>query len=66
MQSLAGLAAILAKFTVSPAPETQRELISDSRSTIVQNVIGGIPLNFTARLGATVAIAADTESSRSL
>lgn len=49
MQSLAGLAAILAKLTVSPAPATRRELISDPRALIVQNVVGGIPLNFTQR-----------------
>ncbi|KAH9638029.1 hypothetical protein HF086_014890 [Spodoptera exigua] len=49
MQSLAGLAAVLAKFSVSPAPETKRELVSDPTSSIVQNIIGGIPLMFHAR-----------------
>lgn len=49
MQSLAGLAAVLAKFSVVPAPETKRELVSDPKSSIVQNIVGGIPLIFTAR-----------------
>ncbi|XP_021191721.2 cytochrome P450 6B6-like [Helicoverpa armigera] len=49
MQSLAGLAAVLAKFSVSPAPETRRELVSDPKSSIVQNIVGGIPLMFEAR-----------------
>lgn len=64
MQSLAGLAAVLAKFTVSPTPETRRELISDPRSTIVQNIIGGIPLNFSERT--RIAVSVESESSRSL
>lgn len=49
MQSLAGLAAVLAKFSVAPAAETKRELVSDPKSSIVQNIVGGIPLIFTAR-----------------
>ncbi|XP_072937844.1 cytochrome P450 6B5-like [Epargyreus clarus] len=49
MQSMAGLAAVLSKFTVSPAPETRRELLSDPRTTIVQNIIGGLPLRFNIR-----------------
>ncbi|KAJ0174920.1 hypothetical protein K1T71_009061 [Dendrolimus kikuchii] len=51
MQSLAGLAAVLARFTVRPAPETRRHLISDPKSSIVQNIIGGIPLIFEPREG---------------
>lgn len=49
MQSLAGLAAVLARFTVTPAEETKRELVPDPKSIIVQNVIGGIPLRFQRR-----------------
>lgn len=49
MQSLAGLAAVLAKFSVAPAPDTKRELESDPTSSIVQNIVGGIPLMFHAR-----------------
>lgn len=50
MQSLAGLAAVLARFTVAPAEETQRELVPDPKSIIVQNVMGGVPLRFQRRL----------------
>lgn len=49
MQSLAGLAAVLAEFTVTPAQESQRDLVPDPRSTIVQNVVGGVPLRFQRR-----------------
>lgn len=49
MQSLAGLAAVLAQFTVTPAEETQRELVPDPKSIIVQNVTGGVPLRFQRR-----------------
>lgn len=54
MQSLAGLAAVLAAFTVKPAPETRRHLISDPKSSIVQNIIGGIPLIFEPRVGVSM------------
>ena len=64
MQSLAGLAAVLAKFSVSPAPETKRELVSDPKSSIVQNIVGGIPLVFTAR-DSPVSVT-DDHTSRSL
>lgn len=63
MQSLAGLAAVLAKFTLSPAENTLRELVSDPKSSIVQNIIGGIPLMFHPRAGVG---AADIDSCRSL
>ncbi|KAI5646231.1 cytochrome p450 domain-containing protein [Phthorimaea operculella] len=49
MQSLAGLAAVLSRFTVIPAPESNPRLISDPKSSIVQNIIGGIPLVFARR-----------------
>lgn len=49
MQSLAGLAAVLSRFTVTPAEETQRELVPDPKSIIVQNVLGGVPLRFQRR-----------------
>lgn len=49
MQSVAGLAAVLAKFTVSPAENTPRELVSDPAATIVQSVLGGVPLMFNVR-----------------
>lgn len=49
MQSLAGLAALLARFSVAPAPASRRRLRVDPRSHVVQNVLGGIPLLFTER-----------------
>ncbi|XP_013192037.1 cytochrome P450 6B7 [Amyelois transitella] len=49
MQSVAGLAALLARATVAPAPSSKRELQQDPTTSIVQNVIGGIPLQFTQR-----------------
>ncbi|XP_052755391.1 cytochrome P450 6B2-like [Galleria mellonella] len=49
MQSVAGLAAVLARFTVEPASESKRELTSDPKSNIVQNILGGIPLIFRER-----------------
>lgn len=54
MQSLAGLAAVLAKFTVAPAEVTLRKLVSDPKSSIVQNIVGGIPLMFHARPGVEI------------
>ncbi|CAG9792321.1 unnamed protein product [Diatraea saccharalis] len=48
MQSLAGLAAILSKFSVTPAPETVRRPPVVPTSDIVQN-INGIPLMFHER-----------------
>ncbi|XP_053620210.1 cytochrome P450 6B2-like [Plodia interpunctella] len=49
MQSLAGLAAILSKFTVKPAPESKRYPTVDPLSEIVQGVVGGLPLSFDER-----------------
>ncbi|KAL4717198.1 hypothetical protein ACJJTC_017085 [Scirpophaga incertulas] len=49
MQSLAGLAAVLARFTVSPAPETVRKPPINPSSSVVQSVLKGIPLIFTER-----------------
>ncbi|XP_063537295.1 cytochrome P450 6B6-like [Cydia strobilella] len=49
MQSLAGLAAILSKFTVLPAPETVRRPIVEPKSGIVQSIKGGLPLMFNER-----------------
>lgn len=49
MQSLAGLAAILSRFSVEPAPETLRQPLVDAKSSIVQSVKGGLPLIFRKR-----------------
>ncbi|CAH2107765.1 unnamed protein product [Euphydryas editha] len=49
MQSLAGLAAILARFSVRPAPSTVRRPLVDPKSSIVQSVKGGLPLLFIER-----------------
>ncbi|XP_063383435.1 cytochrome P450 6B2-like [Cydia fagiglandana] len=49
MQSLAGLAAILSKFTVSPAPETVRRPKVEPKSGVVQSIKGGLPLMFKER-----------------
>ncbi|KAI5645230.1 cytochrome p450 domain-containing protein [Phthorimaea operculella] len=49
MQSLAGLAAILQKFTVEPAENTVREITVKHTSNVVQSVEGGLPLRFTPR-----------------
>ncbi|KAL4715671.1 hypothetical protein ACJJTC_006250 [Scirpophaga incertulas] len=49
MQSLAGLATILSKFTVEPAPETKRRLSVEPKIDVVQNIKGGIPLRFIER-----------------
>ncbi|KAM3960456.1 cytochrome P450 6B7-like [Aphomia sociella] len=54
MQSVAGLATILARFSVEPASETRKELISDPKSNIVQNIVGGIPLIFRERNGVAI------------
>ncbi|XP_059047420.1 probable cytochrome P450 6a13 [Achroia grisella] len=51
MQSLAGLAAILSRFTVEPAPETKRYPAVNPRSGIVQSVKDGLPLHFKERKG---------------
>uniref|UniRef100_A0A0K8TUI9 unspecific monooxygenase n=1 Tax=Epiphyas postvittana TaxID=65032 RepID=A0A0K8TUI9_EPIPO len=49
MQSMAGLAAVLSKFTVEPAPETIRCPRVEPKSTIVQGIRGGLPLMFRER-----------------
>ncbi|KAL0884223.1 hypothetical protein ABMA27_016221 [Loxostege sticticalis] len=50
MQSLAGLAAILSRFTVEPAPESKRHVEVNPRSQIVQAVKGdSLPLMFRER-----------------
>ncbi|OWR42836.1 P protein, partial [Danaus plexippus plexippus] len=49
MQSLAGLAAILSRFSVQPAPGAPRKPTIDTRSNIVQVIRGGLPLIFTER-----------------
>ncbi|XP_045533801.1 cytochrome P450 6B2 isoform X1 [Papilio machaon] len=49
MQSLAGLAAVLSRYSVEPAPKSPRHPTVDPTSNIVQSVIGGIPLLFRPR-----------------
>ncbi|XP_063368031.1 cytochrome P450 6B2-like [Cydia amplana] len=49
MQSMAGLAAILSKFKVEPAPETIRKPRVEPKSSIVQGIRGGLPLLFKER-----------------
>ncbi|XP_061720091.1 cytochrome P450 6B6-like [Cydia pomonella] len=49
MQSLAGLAAVLSKFTVSPAPESVRRPKVEPKSGVVQTIKGGLPLMFKER-----------------
>ena len=50
MQSLAGLAAILSRFTVEPAPETKRYPTVNPRSGFVQTIKAGLPLLFRKRI----------------
>ncbi|XP_063823146.1 cytochrome P450 6B6-like [Ostrinia nubilalis] len=50
MQSLAGLAAILSKFTVEPAPESTRQVEVNTKSHLVQGVKNNyLPLMFRER-----------------
>ncbi|KPJ14070.1 hypothetical protein RR48_02671 [Papilio machaon] len=49
MQSLAGLAAVLSRYSVEPAPQTVRHPRVDPTSNIVQSVVGGLPLMFKLR-----------------
>nr|XP_034824228.1 cytochrome P450 6a2-like [Maniola hyperantus] len=49
MQSLAGLAAILHKFSVETAEKTQRKLRLNHRLNVVQGVVDGIPLRLKLR-----------------
>ncbi|KAL0870362.1 hypothetical protein ABMA27_005372 [Loxostege sticticalis] len=44
MQSIAGMAAILSKFDVEPAPGTSMQVKVEGKLDIVQSVEGGIPL----------------------
>lgn len=46
MQSLAGLAAVLSRYSVDPSPVAPRYPTVDPTSYVVQSVIGGIPLVF--------------------
>ncbi|KAL4709663.1 hypothetical protein ACJJTC_007394 [Scirpophaga incertulas] len=54
MQSLAGLAVILSKFTVEPAANTLRHPPVVHTSDLVQNVKNGIPLMFKERIKHTL------------
>ncbi|XP_013191571.1 cytochrome P450 6B6 [Amyelois transitella] len=49
MQSLAGLAAVLSRFTVEPAPNTKRHPSVETRADVVQAIDGGLPLMFRER-----------------
>ncbi|XP_046966797.1 cytochrome P450 6B6-like [Vanessa cardui] len=49
MQSLTGLAAVLSRFTVRPAPSTQRHPVINPTSGVVQLLKGGLPLLFQER-----------------
>lgn len=44
MQSIAGMAAILSKFDVEPAPGASIQVKVEGKLDIVQSVEGGIPL----------------------
>ncbi|GBP59925.1 Probable cytochrome P450 6a20 [Eumeta japonica] len=50
MQSLAGLAALLHKFSVEPAPISLRNPVSDPTAMITQSIKGGLPLRVKARV----------------
>ncbi|XP_068627886.1 cytochrome P450 6B6-like [Battus philenor] len=49
MQSLAGLAAVLSRYSLEPAPQTLRHPVVDTTSSLVQNIRGGLPLLFRQR-----------------
>ncbi|CAH2107641.1 unnamed protein product [Euphydryas editha] len=49
MQSLAGLAALLHKFSVEPSGKTRRKLRINPRLNVVQGVIDGLPLKLVPR-----------------
>ncbi|CAG9791116.1 unnamed protein product [Diatraea saccharalis] len=49
MQSLAGLAAVLSRFSVRPAPESVRQPQVKPASGVVQIIRGGVPLLFEER-----------------
>ncbi|XP_013141593.1 PREDICTED: cytochrome P450 6B6-like [Papilio polytes] len=50
MQSLAGLAAVLSRYSVEPAPETKRYPVVNPTSNVVQSIVGGLPLLFRQRI----------------
>lgn len=49
MQSLAGLVAVLSKFSVAPSKNTVRVPKFDPTSNTVSTIVGGLPLLFTHR-----------------
>ncbi|XP_073954739.1 cytochrome P450 6B2-like [Choristoneura fumiferana] len=49
MQSLAGMAALLSRFSVSPSGSTIRRPPVNPSDTVVQSIQGGIPLSLVAR-----------------
>ncbi|XP_026748483.2 cytochrome P450 6B6-like [Galleria mellonella] len=49
MQAMAGLAAVLSKFTVEPAPNSKLRPVIDPKSEVVQGIVGGLPLIFRER-----------------
>lgn len=53
MQSLAGLAAVLSRFSVAPAPNTKRKPTLEPKAGIVQTIKGGLPLMFYDRNAVT-------------
>ncbi|KAL0822719.1 hypothetical protein ABMA28_004736 [Loxostege sticticalis] len=50
MQSMAGLAAVLQKFTVEPAAISRRDIIPDPTGVVSENFVGGLPLKFRRRV----------------
>lgn len=49
MQSLAGLAAILSKFSVAPSRSTKREPEAEALRGVIQMMKGGSPLSLIPR-----------------
>ena len=49
MQSLAGLAALLQRFTVEMSTNTPKKLIINPHMNVVQGVMDGIPLKLRVR-----------------
>lgn len=49
MQSLAGVAALLYKFSVEPSTSTKRKLEVNHTSNTVQSIKGGLPLKLKLR-----------------
>ncbi|XP_049865729.1 cytochrome P450 6B6-like [Pectinophora gossypiella] len=49
MQSLAGLAALLHKFNIEPAEDSQLKIKVNPYSNVVQSIAKGLPLNFRPR-----------------